>query len=139
MRPHRTIVVVVALLAFAASCSDDGPGFPTGSKYWVVDFERITLASDTPDRVEIEIVVHTGASLAEAAPDGTVVVVTASTGGFQDGSGETRVPTSDGHALVTLMLPPERPVESSVTARVDTAQVTMSILVDQAGSMRLGV
>ncbi len=139
MRFHPSVVLVVALLAVVASCGDDSHEVPTGGKHWLVDFERVTLASDTPDRVEIELVIRTGTSLLQAAPDGTVVAVTASSGQFASASAEIRVATSDGHALLTLLLPPERPARITVTARVATSQADLSILVDQAGGMRLGV
>ena len=58
MKARRSVLLVVALVMVATSCGDGGPNLPTQSKGWLLQFKRVTLAADAPDRLEIEIVVR---------------------------------------------------------------------------------
>jgi hypothetical protein len=82
MKPRRC-VLLVALIIVASSCGDGGPNLPTQNESWLVQFKRVTLASETPDRLEIEIVVRTGSDFSEPARDGTKVAVGTSHSEFE--------------------------------------------------------
>ena len=138
MRFRPSVLLVVALILFAASCSDDDTSILDGGKHWLVQFHRLTLASDTPDRLEVEVEVLTGANLAQRAPDGTAVIVSTTVGAFETGGGRAEIQTVGGYALALLELPADRPAGGTITARVGEVATAMEILVDEAGSMQLG-
>jgi hypothetical protein len=135
MKPRRC-VLLVALIIVASSCGDGGPNLPTQNESWLVQFKRVTLASETPDRLEIEIVVRTGSDFSEPARDGTKVAVGTSHSEFEGNGSRIEASTSGGHALVTLVLPPG-PTHMVVTAVVEDVETRLSIVVDEHGSMRL--
>ena len=95
-----------------------------------------TLATDAPDRLEIEIVVKTGADFTEPAPDGTLVVVETSISEVEDNGPITRTSTIGGHAVVRLVHHSDA-AHTVVTARVDDVEAQLSVVVDEYGSMRL--
>ena len=122
MRARWSVLLVIALTIGATSCGDGGPSLLSPGNDWLVKFKRVTLATDAPDRLEIEIVVKTGSDFSEPAPDGTKVAVETSTIG--------------GHAVVRLVLH-SGAAHTVVTARVDDVEVQLSVVVDEHGSMRL--
>jgi len=135
MKPRRC-VLLVALILVATSCGDGGPNLPTQGDGWLVKFKRVTLATDAPDRLEIEIVVRTGPRFSEPAPDGMKISVETSFGEFEGNGPRIQTSTIGGHALVRLVLP-QGPAHMVVTAIVEDVESQLSIVVDQRGSMRL--
>ena len=136
MRARWSVLLLVALMVFAASCGDGGPNLPTQGDGWLVKFKRVTLATDAPDRLEIEIVVRTGSDFSEPAPDGMIVLVETSFGEFEGNGPYIKTSTIGGHALVRLVLPKD-PARMIVTAAVEDVESQLSIVVDEHGSMRL--
>jgi hypothetical protein len=126
------------LTLVAMACGDDDTSILDGGKHWLVQFHRLTVASDTPDRLEVEIEVLTGANLVQRAPDGTAVIVSTTVGAFETGAGRAEIRTEGGYALALLELPADRPANGTITARVGEAEATMKILVDRTGAMQLG-
>ena len=137
MKVRRCVLLVVALMVVVTSCGDGGPNLPTQAEGWLVQFKRVTLATDTPDRLEIEIVVRTGWHFSEPAPDGMKISVETSLGEFEGNGPKIETSTIGGHAVVKLV-PPPGPTHIVVTARVEDVEAQLSIVVDQYGSMRLG-
>jgi hypothetical protein len=137
MKARRRVLLVIALTIIATSCGDGGPTSFSPSKDWLVQFKRVTLADDAPDRLEIEIVVRTGAHFAEPAPDGTKVAVQTSVSEFESNGPRIEASTVGGHALVRLVLHPG-PAHMKVSARVESVEAQLSIVVDEYGSMRIG-
>lgn len=136
MKARWSVLLVIALMIGATSCGDGGPNFLNHGTDWLVKFKRITLATDAPDRLEIEIVVRTGSDFSEPAPDGTRVFVETSISEFEGNGPLMETSTTGGHAVVRLVLRPG-PAHTVVTARVDEVEAQLSIVVDQHGSMRL--
>ena len=136
MTARRYVLLVVALMVVASSCGDGGPNLPTQNESWLVQFKRVTLASETPDQLEIEIVVRTGSDFSEPARDGTKIAVGTSHSEFEGNGPRIEASTIGGHALVTLVLPPG-PTHMVVTAVVEDVETRLSIVVDEHGSMRL--
>ena len=136
MTIRRSVLLIIALIFVATSCGDGGPNPLNTGNDWLVKFKRVTLATDAPDRLEIEIVVKTGADFTEPAPDGTLVVVETSISEFEDNGPITRTSTIGGHAVVRLVLH-SHAAHTLVTARVDDVEVQLSVVVDEYGSMRL--
>ena len=136
MKGRRSVLLVVALMVFATSCGDGGLNLPTQGDGWLVKFKRVTLSTDAPDRLEIEIVVRTGVNFSEPAPDGVKILVETSFGEFEGNGARTQTSTIGGHALVRLVLP-QGPTHMVVTAVVEDVENSLSIVVDEHGSMRL--
>ena len=137
MKAPRFVLLAITLMVVAASCGDDGPSLPSQSKDCLVQFKRVTLASETPDRLEIEIVVLTGLDYSKPARDGTKISIETTIGEFEGSGPAIEATTIGGHALVTLVLP-RGPSLMAVTARVENVEAHLSIIVDENGSMRLG-
>jgi hypothetical protein len=137
MKAGRSVLLVVALMILAASCGDGGPSSFSPSKDWLVQFKRVTLADDAPDRLEIEIVVRSGDHFAEPAPDGTKVAVQTTVSEFEGNGPRIEVSTVGGHAVVRLVLHPG-PALMKVSAQVESVEAELSIVVDEFGSMRIG-
>ena len=136
MTARRSVLLIFALIFIASSCGDGGPNLMNPGDDWLVKFKRVTLATDAPDRLEIEIVVKTGSDFSEPAPDGTKVVVTTSISEFEGNGPIIETSTFGGHAVVRLVLH-SRAAHTVVTARVDEVEVQLSVVVDERGSMRL--
>jgi hypothetical protein len=134
MKVRRHVLLVVATMILVTSCGDGGPGLLKNDK--LVEFKRVTLATDAPDRLEIEIVVRTGLDFSEPVADGTKVVVETSIGEFEGNGPLIETSTTSGHAVVRLIVPPGV-THSVVTARVAEVEAQLSIVVDESGSMRL--
>jgi hypothetical protein len=117
------------------SCGDGGPSLLKNDK--LVEFKRVTLASDAPDHLEIEIVVRTGLDYSEPVADGTKVIVETSISEFEGNGPLIEASTISGHAVVRLVVP-SGATHTVVTASVDEVEARMSIVVDEHGSMRLG-
>jgi len=62
MKARWSLLLVIALTIGATSCGDGGPNLLNPGNDWLVKFKRVTLATDAPDRLEIEIVVKTGSA-----------------------------------------------------------------------------
>jgi hypothetical protein len=137
MKTWWCVLLVIASAFAIASCGDGGPYFTSQSKDELVLFKRVTLATDAPDRLEIEIEVRTGPNFTDPAPDGTKVSVETSLGEYEGNGPRFATTTMSGHAVVRLV-PPPGPAEIVVTARVDDVEAKLAIVVDEYGSMRLG-
>ncbi len=135
MKARRSVLLVIALMILATSCGDGGPSFLTQSDY-MVEFKRVTLATDAPDRLEIEIMVRTGLDYSEPAPDGTKVVLETSISEFEGSGPRIETSTIGGHAVVRLVIQPGA-AHTVVTAHVDKVESRLSIVVDDYGSMRI--
>jgi len=136
MTARRSFLLVVALIFIATSCGDGGPSILNPGGDWLVKFKRVTLATDAPDRLEIEIIVKTGSDFTEPAPDGTKVVVETSISEFEGNGPIIETSTIGGHAVVRLVLHSDA-AHTVVTARVDDVEARLSVVVDEHGSMRL--
>ena len=136
MTARRSFLLVVALIFIASSCGDGGPSILNPGNDWLVKFKRVTLATDAPDRLEIEIVVKTGSDFTEPAPDGTKIFVETSISEFEGNGPIIETSTIGGHAVVRLVLHSDA-AHTVVTARVDDVEVQLSVVVDEHGSMRL--
>lgn len=134
MKVRRHVLLVVAMMIVVTSCGDGGPILPKNDK--LVEFKRVTLASDAPDRLEIEIVVRRGLDFSEPVADGTKVIIETSISEFEGNGPLTEVSTIGGHAVVRLIVPPGA-THTVVTARADGVEARLSIVVDEHGSMRL--
>ena len=53
MKARRSVLLVITLMIITTACGDGGPSFLTHSDN-LVEFKRVTLATDAPDRLEIE-------------------------------------------------------------------------------------
>ncbi len=136
MKARWGVLLVVAMMLTTQSCGNDGPNPLDRSNGWLVKFKRVTLATDAPDRLEIEIVVRTGQDFTVPAPDGTKVVVETSISEFE-GNGPVAVSsTVSGHTVVRLVVP-SGVSHAVVTASVDDVEARLSIVVGENGSMRL--
>jgi hypothetical protein len=124
------------MMIVATSCGDGGPSLLNQQADRLVEFKRVTLATDAPDRLEIEIVVRTGHDFSEPAPDGTKIVVETSISEFEGNGPLIETSTIGGHAVVRLVLH-DGAAHTVVTARVDNVEAQLSIVVDEYGSMRL--
>ena len=136
MKARWSVLLVVALMMVATSCGDGGPNILNPGDDWLVKFKRVTLATDAPDRLEIEIIVKTGSDFSEPAPDGTKVAVETSISEFEGNGPVIETSTIGGHAVVRLVLHPGA-AHTVVTARVDDVEARLSVVVDENGSMRL--
>jgi hypothetical protein len=136
MKARRSVLLVVAMLMVATSCGDGGPSLIDHNNDLLVEFKRVTLAADAPDRLEIEIVVRTGVDYSELAPDGTKISVETSISEFEGNGPVIETSTIGGHAVVRLVLRPGA-AHTVVTARVDDVEAQLSIVVDDHGSMRI--
>ena len=136
MKARWSLLLVIALTIGATSCGDGGPNLLNPGNDWLVKFKRVTLATDAPDRLEIEIVVKTGSDFSEPAPDGTKIVVETSISEFEGNGPLIETSTIGGHAVVRLVLH-SGAAHTVVTARVDDVEVQLSVVVDEHGSMRL--
>ena len=136
MKAFRAVLLVIALMVVATSCGDGGPDLLNPGSDWLVKFKRVTLATDAPDRLEIEIVVKTGSDYSEPAPDGTKVAVETSISEFEGNGPIIETSTIGGHAVVRLVLH-SGAAHTVVTARVEDVEVRLSVVVDDHGSMRL--
>ena len=136
MTARWSVLLVVALMIVATSCGDAGPDLLNPGANLLVEFKRVTLATDAPDRLEIEIVVHTGHDFSEPAPDGTKIAVETSISEFEGNGPLIETSTIGGHAVVRLVLYPGA-AHTVVTARVEKVEVQLSVVVDEHGSMRL--
>jgi hypothetical protein len=136
MKARRSVLLVVAWLMVATSCGDGGPSLIDHNNDLLVEFKRVTLAADAPDRLEIEIVVRTGVDYSELAPDGTKISVETSISEFEGNGPVIETSTIGGHAVVRLVLRPGA-AHTVVTARVDDVEAQLSIVVDDHGSMRI--
>jgi hypothetical protein len=134
MKVRRHVLLVVVMMIVATSCGDGGPVLLKNDK--LVEFKRVTLASDAPDRLEIEIVVRKGLDFSEMVADGTKVVVETSISEFEGNGPRIEVSTTGGHAVVRLVVP-SGATHTVVTARADDVEARLSIVVDEHGSMRL--
>jgi hypothetical protein len=135
MKARRSVLLVIAMMIVATSCGDGGPSFLTHTDN-LVEFKRITLATDAPDRLEIEVVVRTGLDYSEPAPDGTRVMLETSISEFEGNGPRIETSTIGGRAVVRLVLLPGT-AHTVVTARVDKVEARLSIVVDEHGEMRL--
>jgi len=136
MKARWSVLLVIALMIGATSCGDGGPNILNPGNDWLVKFKRVTLATDAPDRLEIEIIVKTGTDFTEPAPDGTKVVVETSISEFEGNGPVIETSTIGGHAVVRLVLHSDA-AHTVVTARVDDVEAQLSVVVDEHGSMRL--
>ena len=136
MTARRSFLLVVALMFIATSCGDGGPNILNSGNDWLVKFKRVTLATDSPDRLEIDIVVRTGSDFSEPAPDGTKILVATSISEFEGNGPIIETSTTGGHAMVRLVLNSDA-AHTVVTARVEDVEVQLSVVVDEHGSMRL--
>ena len=136
MKARRSVLLVIVLTMVATSCGDDGLSLLNHQNDKLVEFKRVTLASDAPDRLEIEIVVRTGLDFTEIAPDGTKVVVETSISEFEGNGPLIETSTVGGHAVVRLVLH-NGAAHTVVTAHVDGVEARLSIVVDEHGSMRI--
>lgn len=136
MKTWWCVLLVVASTVGVAACGG-GPHFTSQTNDELVLFKRITLATDSPDRLEIEIEVRTGPNFTDPAPDGTKVSVETSLGRYEGNGPSIATSTEGGHAVVRLV-PPPGPADIVVTARVESAEAKLVIVVDEHGSMRLG-
>jgi hypothetical protein len=136
MKARWSVLLVITLMIGATSCGDGGPGNLNPGDDWLVKFKRVTLATDAPDRLEIEIVVKTGSDFSEPAPDGTKISIETSISEFEGNGPVIETSTIGGHAVVRLVLHSDA-AHTIVTARVDDVEVQLSIVVDEHGSMRL--
>ena len=136
MKARRSVLLVVAMMIVVTSCGDSGLKFLNHENDRLVEFKRVTLAIDAPDRLEIEIVVRTGLDFSEPAPDGTKVVVETTISEFEENGPLIETSTIGGHAVVRLVLYPGA-AHTVVTARVDDVEAQLSIVVDEHGSMRI--
>jgi hypothetical protein len=136
MKARWSVLLVIALMIVAASCGDDGLNLLNHQNDRLVEFKRVTLATDAPDRLEIEIVVRTGLDFTEPAPDGTKVIVETSISEFEGNGPLIETSTIGGHAVVRLVLH-NGAAHTIVTARVDKVEAQLSIVVDDNGSMRI--
>ena len=136
MKARWSVLLVIALMIGATSCGDGGPGILHPGNDWLVKFKRVTLATDAPDRLQIEIIVKTGTDFTEPAPDGTKVVVETSISEFEGNGPVIETSTIGGHAVVRLVLHSDA-AHTVVTARVEDVEVQLSVVVDEHGSMRL--
>ena len=136
MTTRRSVLLIIVLIFIATSCGDGGPNILNPGDNWLVKFKRVTLATDAPDRLEIEIVVKTGSDFSEPAPDGTKVAVRTSISEFEGNGPMIETSTIGGHAVVRLVLR-SGAAHTVVTARVDDVEVQLSVVVDEHGSMRL--
>jgi len=122
-------------ILLATACGDGAPDL-LGHKTSLIQFKRVTLASDAPDRAEIEIEVRTGPEFSEPAPDDTAIVVETSFGQFEGGSPRVETVTNGGRALVTLVLPGA--TNLTVSAAVDGTECQLAMTVGRDGSLRIG-
>ena len=130
----QKLVVVVCTLVFAfAACGDGGPDLPTQEKDWLILFKRVTLSSDTPDSVEIELEVRTGTHLSLPAPDSTALTLETSLGRFEGAGPVAKIPTAEGRALARLEI--GGPGNINVTARVHRSETRLTIVVRPDGSL----
>jgi len=136
MKARRSVLLVVAMLIVALSCGDGGPSLISHNKDRLVEFKRVTLAAEAPDRLEIEIVVRSGIDYSELAPDGTKVSIETSISEFEGNGPLIETSTIGGHAVVRLVLHPGA-AHTVVTAKVDDVEARLSIVVDDNGSMRI--
>jgi len=136
MKARRNVLLVVAIMAVVTSCGDDGLSLLNYDDENLVEFKRVTLATDAPDRLEIEIVVRTGLDFTKPAPDGTKVVVQTSISEFEGNGPLVETSTIGGHAVVRLVLH-NGAAHTVVTARAGKAEAQLSIVVDDHGSMRI--
>ena len=136
MTARRSVLLIIALVFIVTSCGDGGSNLLNPGDGWLVKFKRITLATDAPDRLEIEIVVKTGSDFSEPAPDGTKVAVETSISEFEGNGPMIETSTIGGHAVVRLVLH-SGAAHTVVTARGDDVEVQLSVVVDEHGSMRL--
>jgi len=136
MKARWSVLLVIASMIGATSCGDGGPNILNPGNDWLVKFKRVTLATDAPDRLEIEIIVKTGTDFTEPAPDGTKVVVETSISEFEGNGPVIETSTIGGHAVVRLVLHSDA-AHTVVTARVDDVEAQLSVVVDEHGSMRL--
>ena len=136
MKARRSVLLVVGLILIVTSCGDGGPSILKSGDDRLVEFKRVTLATDAPDRLEIEIVVRTGHDFSELAPDGTMIAVETTISRFEGNGPLIKTSTVDGRAVVRLVLLPGT-AHTVVTARVDEVEARLSIVVDEYGSMRL--
>ena len=136
MKARWSVLLVVALMFIATSCGDGGPNILNSGNDWLVKFKRVTLATDSPDRLEIDIVVRTGSDFSEPAPDGTKILVATSISEFEGNGPIIETSTTGGHAVVRLVLHSDA-AHTILTAKVDEVETRLSIVVDDNGSMRL--
>jgi hypothetical protein len=136
MKARWSVLLVIAVMVVATSCGDGGPSLISHDSDRLVEFKRVTLASDAPDRLEIEIVVRTGDDYSELAPDGTKISVETSISEFEGNGPRIETSTIGGHAVVRLVLHPGA-AHTVVTARVDDVEAQLSLVVDKNGSMRI--
>jgi len=136
MKARWSVLLVITMMIGATSCGDGGPSILNPGNDWLVKFKRVTLATDAPDRLEIEIVVKTGSDFTEPAPDGTKIFVETSISEFEGNGPIIETSTIGGHAVVRLVLHSDA-AHTVVTARVDDVEVQLSVVVDEHGSMRL--
>lgn len=130
----QKLVVVICTLVFAfAACGDGGPDLPTQEKDWLILFKRVTLSSDTPDSVEIELEVRTGTHLSQPAPDSTTLTLETSLGRFEGAGPVAKIPTAEGRALARLEI--GGPGNINVTARVHQSETRLTIVVRPDGSL----
>ena len=135
MKVRWCVLLVSFSILLATACGDGAPDL-LGHKTSLIQFKRVTLASDAPDRAEIEIEVRTGPEFSEPAHDGTAIVVETSVGQFEGGSPRVETVTHGGRALVTLVVPEE--ANLTVTATVDRTECQLTMIVDSDGSLRIG-
>jgi len=134
-RVGKLVVVVCTLVVAVAACGDGGLDLPTQEKDWLILFKRVTLASDTPDKVEIELEVRTGTNFSLSAPDGTLLSMETSLGQFAGAGPVVRISTVEGRALARLEI--GGPGNINVTARVHQAETRLTILVRPDGSLTI--
>jgi hypothetical protein len=136
MKARWSVLLVIALMIVAASCGNDGLSLLSQNADLLVEFKRVTLATDAPDRLEIEIVVRSGLDFTDPAPDGTKIIVETSISEFEGNGPVMETSTAGGHAVVRLVLH-NGAAHTVVTARVGKAEAQLSIVVDEHGSMRI--
>lgn len=136
MKVRWCVLLVGFSVLLSSACGDGAPDILGHHKNSLIQFKRITLASDAPDRVEIEIEVLTGSDFSRPAPDGTTVVVETTVGHFEGRGPRVETTTIGGHALVTLILPGE--THLTVKAVVNDTESRLTMIVDGDGSLRIG-
>ena len=135
MRVRWCVLLVGFSILLTTACGDGGPEILGSHKSSLIQFKRVTLASDAPGRAEIEIEVLTGSDFSEPAPDGTAIVVKTSSGFFDGGSAQVELNTVGGRALATMVLPGA--THLLVTAATDGTESRLRLIVEPDGSLQL--
>lgn len=130
---RKLVALAFPLVVLLASCSDTGHNLVTKEQDRLVVFKRVTVATESPDRAEIEIEVRTGPHFSHPAPDGTPVVIVTSLGSFLNGESLIESATEAGRTVVILKIPNTGAL--TLTARVRDTEADLTLLVRPDGSL----